>query len=87
MENVFNFREQLIDEYSCFSRSFARIDAADIREAVHRIDDNGAGALGAVVSSLLSLQDAVDDRDKEGEGFPRAGTRRNYVALSQTTFG
>lgn len=41
MENVFNFREQLIDEYSCFSRSFARIDAADIREAVQREYDKG----------------------------------------------
>ena len=36
MENVFNFREQLIEEYSTFSRSFARIDATDIRGIGHR---------------------------------------------------
>ena len=41
MENVFNFREQLIQEYSSFSRSFARIDAADIRETVQREYDKG----------------------------------------------
>ncbi|WP_436395848.1 DEAD/DEAH box helicase [Acidithiobacillus ferriphilus] len=41
MENVFNFREQLIEEYSTFSRSFARIDAADIRETVQREYDKG----------------------------------------------
>lgn len=41
MENVFNFREQLIEEYSTFSRSFARIDAADIRETVQREYDQG----------------------------------------------
>ncbi|OYV72533.1 MAG: hypothetical protein B7Z70_14700, partial [Acidithiobacillus ferrivorans] len=41
MENVFNFREQLIEEYSTFSRSFARIDAADIRERVQREYDQG----------------------------------------------
>lgn len=36
MDNVFDFRDQLIDEYSAFSRSFARIAASDIREEVER---------------------------------------------------
>ena len=36
MDNVFNFRDQLINEYSSFSRSFSRIQAADIREEVER---------------------------------------------------
>ncbi|MBP8926991.1 MAG: DEAD/DEAH box helicase, partial [Pseudomonadales bacterium] len=36
MENVFAFRDQLIEEYSTFSRSFTRISAADIRDEVER---------------------------------------------------
>lgn len=34
MENVFEFRDNLINEYSNFSRSFTRIQAQDIRELV-----------------------------------------------------
>jgi len=34
MENVFNFRDQLIAEYSTFSRSFSKICASDIQEKV-----------------------------------------------------
>jgi Lhr-like helicase len=36
MNNVFNFRDELIDEYSSFSRSFTRIAAQDIRDEVQR---------------------------------------------------
>jgi Lhr-like helicase len=36
MENVFAFRDELIADYSTFSRSFSRIDAIDIREEVER---------------------------------------------------
>ncbi|MFZ6720227.1 DEAD/DEAH box helicase [Undibacterium sp. Ji49W] len=36
MNNVFDFRDQLIAEYSSFSRSFSRIAAADIRDEVER---------------------------------------------------
>lgn len=36
MNNVFTFRDQLIAEYSSFSRSFSRIAAADIRDEVER---------------------------------------------------
>jgi hypothetical protein len=36
MNNIFGFRDQLIDEYSSFSRSFSRIAAADIRDEVER---------------------------------------------------
>ena len=36
MNNVFGFRDQLISEYSSFSRSFARIAAPDIRDEVER---------------------------------------------------
>lgn len=36
MDNVFNFRDRLIDEYSTFSRSFTRIAAADILDEVER---------------------------------------------------
>lgn len=36
MDNVFNFRDKLINEYSSFSRSFSRIQATDIREEVER---------------------------------------------------
>lgn len=36
MDNVFNFRNQLIDEYSAFSRSFAKISALDIRTKVEQ---------------------------------------------------
>lgn len=36
MENVFEFRNELIDRYSSFSRSFVRIAADDIREEVER---------------------------------------------------
>src|SRR5690625_4872338 len=34
MDNVFDFRDQLIDEYSAFSRSFAFISANDIKNKV-----------------------------------------------------
>lgn len=36
MENVFNFRDELIDEYSSFSRSFVTIDATDIKTIVEQ---------------------------------------------------
>lgn len=36
MNNVFCFRDQLISEYSSFSRSFSRIAAPDIREEIER---------------------------------------------------
>ena len=36
MNNVFGFRDQLISEYSSFSRSFSRIAAPDIRDEVER---------------------------------------------------
>ena len=36
MNNVFEFRDQLISEYSSFSRSFSRIAAPDIRNEVER---------------------------------------------------
>lgn len=41
MDNVFSFRDRLIDEYSSFSRSFSRIQATDIREEVERQYANG----------------------------------------------
>lgn len=36
MDNVFTFRDQLVEEYSSFSRSFTRIAATDICEEVER---------------------------------------------------
>ncbi len=36
MKNVFDFRDQLISEYSAFSRSFSRISAQDIQEEVEK---------------------------------------------------
>ncbi len=36
MNNVFGFRDQLISDYSSFSRSFSRIAASDIRDEVER---------------------------------------------------
>ena len=36
MENVFSFRNELIDEYQAFSRGFARIAADDILQEVER---------------------------------------------------
>ena len=34
MSNIFQFRRELVDEYAAFSRSFTRISAKDIAEAV-----------------------------------------------------
>lgn len=36
MQNVFSFRDKIIDEYSIFSRSFSKISAADILAEVER---------------------------------------------------
>lgn len=36
MDNVFDFRNQLVEEYSAFSRSFTRIAAADLLREVER---------------------------------------------------
>lgn len=41
MDNVFSFRDQLVEEYSVFSRSFTRIAAPDIRKEVERQYDLG----------------------------------------------
>ncbi|TDQ38961.1 DEAD/DEAH box helicase [Thiopseudomonas denitrificans] len=41
MENVFDFRNELISEYSAFSRSFAKIAAADIKQLVEAEYVNG----------------------------------------------
>ncbi len=36
MDNVFSFRNRLVEEYSAFSQGFTRIGAADIRSEVER---------------------------------------------------
>lgn len=36
MQNVFSFRDKIIDKYSIFSRSFSKISAADILAEVER---------------------------------------------------
>jgi len=36
MDNVFSFRDRLIDNYSIFPRRFSRIQPSDIREEVER---------------------------------------------------
>ena len=41
MNNVFDFRDQLISEYSSFSRSFSKISAPDIKGEVERQYANG----------------------------------------------
>lgn len=41
MHNVFDFRQNLINDYSTFSRSFSRIAAEDIRQEVDAQYDNG----------------------------------------------
>ena len=41
MDNVFQFRDQLIEQYSRFSRSFTRIAAQDIRDEVERQYNDG----------------------------------------------
>ena len=41
MENVFNFRDQLIGEYSVFSRSFSKIFAQDISNKVEQEYSDG----------------------------------------------
>lgn len=41
MDNIFTFRNQLVEEYSSFSRSFTRIAADDIRQEVARQYDAG----------------------------------------------
>lgn len=41
MNNVFNFRDQLVEEYSTFSRSFTRIAASDILQEVEEQYDGG----------------------------------------------
>lgn len=41
MENVFNFRDQLIQEYSTFSRSFVNIDSSDIKQVVEQQYSDG----------------------------------------------
>ena len=39
--NVFEFREKLISEYKRFSRSFTKIRAEDIRQAVEQVYSSG----------------------------------------------
>jgi hypothetical protein len=41
MENVFDFRNTLIDEYSAFSRSFTRIKAQDLWAEVEKVYNEG----------------------------------------------
>ncbi len=41
MNNVFDFRNQLINEYSSFSRSFSKIAASDIKDEIERQYANG----------------------------------------------
>lgn len=41
MDNVFEFRDELIEEYSSFSRSFVSIAANDIKDFVEREYQNG----------------------------------------------
>lgn len=41
MKNVFDFRDELVSDYSSFSRSFTRIAAPDIRKEVERQYDAG----------------------------------------------
>ena len=41
MDNVFDFRNQLISEYSSFSRSFSKVSAQDILSQVEGEYDRG----------------------------------------------
>ena len=41
MNNVFDFRNRLINEYSSFSRSFSKVSAQDILTAVEQEYDRG----------------------------------------------
>jgi hypothetical protein len=41
LDNVFTFRDRIIEEYSLFSRSFTRIAADDIRKEVDAQYDGG----------------------------------------------
>ena len=41
MDNVFDFRNRLINEYSSFSRSFSKVSAQDILTAVEQEYDRG----------------------------------------------
>ncbi len=56
-----------------------------VGQGVHRIDDDGPGACFAV--GLLGLENAVNDRDEEGQGLSRPRAGRDHVALTSLTFG
>ena len=56
MQNVFAFRDKLIEEYRAFSRSFTRIAASDIRNEVEdQYNKNRYWPQPLIYSSLLIL--------------------------------
>lgn len=74
MDNVFAFRDQLIDEYGAFSRSFTRIAAADIGRDLDRrarlrteLDAYYARLYGLTRDELRYI---LDPADVMGEDYP-----------------
>jgi hypothetical protein len=71
MENVFNFRDRLIGEYSSFSRSFSKIFARDISDKVEQ--DYSEGRYWPDTSLRLTrdqLRYMLDPYDVIGEDYP-----------------
>lgn len=82
MDNVFQFRDQLIERYGGFSRSFVRIAAPDIQaEVEHQY------AQGLVSNSHARLQPLSDDYLStvgEAKGQPSNFSTRNATAWYAT---
>ena len=75
MQNVFQFRENLVDEYSSFSRSFTRISASDIETVVNAEYEKGRFWPEPLVQINPNYQRAhnVDQLVAEGVLHPTCG--------------
>lgn len=72
MENVFNFRDELVDEYSSFSRSFVSIAASDIKSVVEQQYSEGRYWPQPLIQINPNYQrkGTVQDLAKEGALHP-----------------
>ena len=73
MQNVFQFRDDLVSQYSSFSRSFTRINALDISEEVERAYGRGRYWPEPLIQINPNYQRAASVEELVKEGLLHAG--------------
>ena len=80
MQNVFRFRNDLIDSYSSFSRSFTKIDASDIADEVEKAYERGRYWPEPLIQINPNYQRAITVEQLVKEGLLHPGCETLFKA-------